>query len=205
MVLDSTETAWLAMQGRFEECAERLARMQRLHAEMSLGQAEDAVAGGWVVFLMWQGRGDEAADLLIPQDEGGPLPVTAAVVVALLRSGLVDRARDYLASHPIVIGEDTWFTTLVRALSAEVALGLGDRELAATAYAWMSPFEGRAAVAGTGANLGPMDAFLALAAAAVGERGLAARHADRALELCRAWEIPLAEQWLLDQRDRFAF
>ena len=38
---------------------------------------------------------------------------------------------------------------------------------------------------------GPVDAYLALAAAATGERELAARHADDAAALAREWEIPL--------------
>ena len=53
--------------------------------------------------------------------------------------------------------------------------------------------------------MGPVDAYLAQAAAAVGEADLAARHAERALELCEEWQVPLAAQWLRDQRARYAF
>ena len=53
--------------------------------------------------------------------------------------------------------------------------------------------------------MGPVDAFLAHAAAAVGERDLAARHADDALRLMEEWQIPLAAQWLRDQRERYGF
>jgi hypothetical protein len=53
--------------------------------------------------------------------------------------------------------------------------------------------------------MGPVDAYLAQAAAAVGEAELAARHADRALELMEAWQIPLAAQWMRGQRERFSF
>jgi hypothetical protein len=53
--------------------------------------------------------------------------------------------------------------------------------------------------------IGPVDAFLALAAVATGERELATEHADAALELCREWEIPLAAEWFRDQRDRYGF
>ena len=50
-----------------------------------------------------------------------------------------------------------------------------------------------------------MDAFVALAAASTGEMALATQHADRAEELCREWRIPLAAQWLRDQRDTWGF
>ena len=50
-----------------------------------------------------------------------------------------------------------------------------------------------------------MDAFLAHAAAAVGDLELAGAHADDALLLCEEWRIPLVAQWLRDQRDRFGF
>jgi hypothetical protein len=50
-----------------------------------------------------------------------------------------------------------------------------------------------------------VDAFLAFAAMASGEREIASRHADTALELCAEWEIPLAAQWLREQRDRGGF
>jgi hypothetical protein len=53
--------------------------------------------------------------------------------------------------------------------------------------------------------MGPTDAYLAQAAAAVGELELASRHADRALELMETWGIPLAAEWFRGQRDRFGF
>ena len=53
--------------------------------------------------------------------------------------------------------------------------------------------------------MGPVDAFLAHAAAAVGDLELAARHADDAQRLIDEWQIPLVAQWLRDQRDRYGF
>ena len=54
--------------------------------------------------------------------------------------------------------------------------------------------------------MGPVDAFLALAAAASGAAGvLAAVHADDALDLCREWDVPLVAAWLQGQRDAFGF
>ena len=49
--------------------------------------------------------------------------------------------------------------------------------------------------AGSGLTLGPVDAFLALAAAAAGDRDAAARHADAAAALMEHWDIPLCGTW----------
>ena len=86
------------------------------------------------------------------------------------------------------------------ALAAEAAFRLGDADLAARVYARLAPYEGRASCAGSGTALGPVDRVLALCAAATGQRDLAARHADAALALCRAWRIPVVESWLADER-----
>jgi len=91
------------------------------------------------------------------------------------------------------------------ALGAESALALGDRDLAATTYALLAPHAGEMACAGSGSAFGPVDAFLAMAAAATGEADLAARHASDALELCREWRLPLVAEWFDDQRDRYGF
>jgi hypothetical protein len=57
------------------------------------------------------------------------------------------------------------------------------------------------ASAGTGLALGPVDAFLALAAAATGDLGRAAEHADDALHLSRAWGLAACERWLQRYRE----
>jgi hypothetical protein len=45
-------------------------------------------------------------------------------------------------------------------------------------------------------HIGPVDAYLAMAAAAVGETSRASAHADAALALCDAWDLPLVAEWL---------
>ena len=76
---------------------------------------------------------------------------------------------------------------------------------AADAYAALSEFSGQPACVGSGTALGPVDAYLAMAAEATGERALATRHADDAARLCEEWRIPLAAQWFADLRSRFGF
>jgi hypothetical protein len=94
---------------------------------------------------------------------------------------------------------------LERCQAAEVAFALNLPDVARSAYVWLAAYAGRCCTAGFGAALGPVDAFLALAAAATGETGVASRHADDAEKLCAEWEIPLVAQWLRDQRKRGDF
>jgi hypothetical protein len=72
------------------------------------------------------------------------------------------------------------------------------------AYA-VSMYAGYSCSAGSGLAVGPVDAFLAMAAAATGERELAARHADDALALAQAWEVPLVAAWIREQRTTYGY
>ncbi|ABL81281.1 putative transcriptional regulator [Nocardioides sp. JS614] len=89
----------------------------------------------------------------------------------------------------------------VEELDAGLALWRGTpyAELA-DAYARTAAYAGHCCSAGSGLAVGPVDAFLAMAAAATGERDLAARHAEDALVLAEAWEIPLVAAWVREQR-----
>jgi hypothetical protein len=51
----------------------------------------------------------------------------------------------------------------------------------------------------------PVYWFLAVAAAATGEKAVATTHADDAERLCRSWRIEPAIGWIRDQRRRFGF
>ncbi len=205
IVLDSLELPWLAMAGRFEECEERMARIQTLDAQMSLQQSADATAGALIALRLWQGRSAEIAPLLAVLDDNSPLPVTSSRLVFLLRGGEEAQARELHATRPVELEQEDWFSMLNWCCAAEAALWLGDRDLAAAAYGKIAPFEGFSCAAGSGNAMGPVDVYLAQAAAAVGEVELAARHADRALDLMETWQVPLAAQWLRGQRERFCF
>jgi DNA-binding SARP family transcriptional activator len=205
VVLDSLQIPWLAMRGEHKRADEMLAHLEATGSRMGLAQQGDAVAGAFFATRMW--RGEYALILSVLQDviDENVLPVDAAVLSLLIRLGRLDEARAFRADHEIDLGGDTWFSLLPWALGAEAALALGDRGLAATTYELLAPHAGHMACAGSGTALGPVDAFLAMAAAAAGEADLAARHADAALALCRDWRIPLAADWLVDQRDRYSF
>jgi hypothetical protein len=125
------------------------------------------------------------------------------VGAVLLRFGNPDAARQLVQSEDVDLDQDDWFSLLKLVHRRR---GGGRPRHARAGCCGVRPcpsVRGRLAVAGSGGPLGPVDAFLALAAVAAGERETARRHADEAERLCRAWQVPRVEQWLLDARDRY--
>ena len=182
LVLDSMEAPWLAMAGRLDEAEVLLERLGRLVQDVSMRQAEDAWAGTLITLRLWQGRHAEIVPVMYAFEDG-PLPVTPTLLTFLLRSGDVEAARTHAATHPLTVVPADWMSMLNWGCAAEAALGLGDRAVGAEAYAVLAPYAGRTVCAGSGNAMGPVDAFLAHAAAAVGDLELAARHADDAQRL----------------------
>jgi hypothetical protein len=206
LVLDTMEAPWLAMQGRTDEAEEVLGRAIDRFAFVTLPQSGDGTAGAVLTVRYFEGRLAETLPLMEQLVATTGLPVTAVITALLLRLGLQDEAAQALAAlPPIDLSADDWFSMMNWCTAGEVALAFGDAGLGAAAYARAAPYAGRLCGGGSGAPLGPVDAFLALSAAATGETATATRHADRALELCREWAIPPVAQWLRDQRDRYGF
>ncbi len=204
LVLDSLVLPWHAMAGRFEECDALVERIQRLDSQITLEQSEDATAGAMIALSMWKGTSAGAAEML-KEMEGGPFPISATVVAFLWRGGAEELARDYARHHEFRLDTDDWFSLLAWCNAAEVALHCQDPGLGARVLDRLAPYAGRSCVAGSGNAAGPVDAFLALAAASVGDVALATQHAESALRLCASWDVPLVAQWLGDQRNRYRF
>lgn len=204
LVVETLELPWLALAGRFEEAAERLAGVEALAEQMDLLQKDEAIAGALLALRLWQGRADEMVPMM-QSLQGGPLPVTSLVCLYLLRAGRRDEAVAYHAEHGIDLSQLNWFSLLNWCAAAETALGVGDAELGRTAYSLLEPLAGQTACSGSGLATGPVDLFLAEAALAAGDAAAATRHADRAAALMEEWQIPLAAQWWRDQRDRHGF
>jgi DNA-binding SARP family transcriptional activator len=204
LVLASLELPWRAMAGRFDACTELIAEIEQAGSQMTLEAAADARSDASMVMALWQGEGAQVAPLLAGI-EGGPLPITATVISYFLRGGDADGARAHYEKYAIDLEHETWFSMLCWCNAAEVAVAMDDAGLGARVYAKLEPYAGRNCSAGSGNALGPVDAFLGLAARAQGDSVLAADHADRALALMDAWQIPLASSWLQDQRTTYAF
>lgn len=208
LVLDTFEVPWHAMRGEFDRVDMLLADIVRLGERMSLGHFEDALNGALAMRMVWKGETEPLREV-IRAVESSALPVTTVVAAMWCRVGRVEEARRYLDAHErdlaVQLSSETWFSPMMWAMGAEAAAYLGRPDLAAAVYAPLSGLRGQPACAGSGATLGPVDAFLALAAHATGERDLATRHARDAARWCEEWRIPLAAQWFAGVRDTFGF
>lgn len=204
IVLDGVELSWLALAGRFEECEAIMESIDRLDAQMSLEHSGDAKATAMLSMLRWQNKDADLAEVLAELDDS-PFPIASTRTCALWRSGDEDGARAYAAEHPAEFDHDDWFSEFAFAHTAEQALYLGDTDLARRVLAVLAPYAGESVTGGSVLACGPVDLYLALAAAAAGGTEEAGRHADRALELCAQWQIPLVADWLVGLRESYAF
>jgi DNA-binding SARP family transcriptional activator len=205
LVLDSAELPWQAMAGRFERCEELMGRVASGSSRIAHDFGDEALAGATISLRLWDGGSAEAVPLLEGMS-GGLYHFDATITVALWRAGEHERARAWHAEHGAPLeARDPMVLLLQRCHAAEAALYVQDVDLAARVYPLLAPFAGRSCGVGSSMASGPVDAYLALAAGATGERGIAARHADAAAALAQEWEIPLFGRWLAGLRDTYGF
>ncbi|WP_345519493.1 BTAD domain-containing putative transcriptional regulator [Nocardioides conyzicola] len=198
-VLNGIVVPWHAMAGRFDECDRLVEHTRQLAGQISHTNADESVLSSLLSMRLWQGRSLEMVPVLEQFDQT-PFPFSASLAVYLWRAGEHDRARAYFADHGAPLDRVNDISLLSWCHGAELALYLGERDVAAGAYDLLAPYAGTSCCAGSDLALGPIDAYLALAAAAVGERELAGRHADDALALADEWGIPLFADWLREVR-----
>ncbi len=98
-----------------------------------------------------------------------------------------------------------WTSASTLASLAESAHALGDRAKAQLVRDGLLPLSGRMALAGISAVQGPVDGYLALAEATLGELTAARGHADQALVDAEKWELPRYARWLTELRTRGGF
>jgi hypothetical protein len=204
VVLDGLVVPWLAMAGRFEECERVLEHLRTLGSRISHNNVEEAATGAILSLRLWQGRSLEMVPLLEQFDET-VYPFAPSVAVYLWRAGEHDRARAYFAEHGAPLEHDNDISLVAWCHAAELSLHLGERTLAGRCYELLAPYAGLSACAGSSLAIGPVDAYLAMAAAAVGETAVASRHADDAVALATAWELPVLRAWLLETRAAYGF
>lgn len=204
LVLAGLEIPWHALAGRLDECERLMGHLQDLGRQMSHSNVDETLAAALLAVRLWQGRPGEMVPVLLAFDETA-YPFGASIAVYLWRAGEPDRARAVYAERGAPLDHDNDISLLAWAHAAELALYLGEPALAAGAYERLAPFSGLNTSAGSTLVLGPVDTYLALAAAATGERDLAGRHADDALALARAWDAPAVAEWLQTLREERGF
>lgn len=198
-MVDGLEVPWRAMAGDFDRAEELISHTRELSRRLSHGAVDEAVIGSLLVLRRWQGRSLEMVDVLEKYDET-PLPFSTSVAVYLWRAGEHELARRYVEEHGAPLDHDNDLTLLAWCNAAEMALHLGDAELACDVLARLEPYAGFNCSVGWALASGPVDSYLAMAAAAVGDLAAAGRHADRALELADTWGIPLVADWVRANR-----
>jgi DNA-binding SARP family transcriptional activator len=200
------EIPWLALQGRFDDAQRLFGQTLTLMQRTTMAQQAESPAGAALVLRMAMARVDDAVVAgFEPVAAASPLPMRAHLLMLMLRAGQRDQARQRFAESGVELDHDDWFSLQQQCQAAEAALGLGAADLGAIVYRRLAPYAGRVCCAGAAVALGPVDSYLALAAAAAGERAVAARHAQDAEALCARWQIPLVASWLRTQRATYAF
>ncbi|MEV8514867.1 AAA family ATPase [Dactylosporangium sp. NPDC051484] len=199
VVLNGMELPWRAMQGRHAEVEELLAESAALSVSTALPAQELFVVSS-LFAKMWQGRAGEFLPIARAIYDAAPAMAITVYLLTLLRSGEHDAVAAVLDRDGWVPDSTSWAATFDLAIGAHAAYAARRPRFAAQVYELLAPHAGRPATAGSGGALGPVDAYLALAAAAAGERDLAARHADDAAGLAAAWDVPEMARWLAELR-----
>ena len=116
----------------------------------------------------------------LAQSPGGGLVLEAALVL-LSRLGRLEEARRIVKETgwqgPVL---EMWSSSQDSAFFAEVAVSFSDERWAEAARDQLTPLQGRLVVGGISSQLGPVDGYLSLAEAVLGNRERAAELADAA-------------------------
>jgi hypothetical protein len=197
-------SSWAVIRDDSAEFGRSAARLCELDDIVSLANKADAIQGALLFPMLWNSE-PPAMDQASGFVEAANVPVEATLAMLLIRKGLLAEARAVWAriGHEPEVGN--WYAEAHQAILAEVALGLGEPDLGARVYQLLLPLQGGMVISGSGPVLAPVDAELAVSAAAAGERRLAAEHADRALEQCAAWGLPVVSRWLTGLREQHGF
>lgn len=203
MIVDGLDLPWQAMAGRFDDCEQTAARIREVAGRISHQHGEEARAAAVIAVRLWDGRPLDAVPALEELNEGYEMWTTLAVF--LWRGGQQDRARAMHAEHRDNLDHGGHSAPLSWGHAAELALHLGDAELAGRCYDLLARCAGQSCGAGSNLASGPVDAYLAMAAAATGETDIATRHADTAAALAEEWDIPLFARWFAGIRETHGF
>ncbi len=121
----------------------------------------------------------------------------------LARAGEVEALRAHMQAFPIPHEPvEMWSTLSDWSDEAEAASVTGDQAVAAHAVQVLAPYEGYFAMGGMAVTSGPVDGYLFLARATLGDRAAAAGHADAAAKVAEEWGLDAYLAWLAGHRER---
>ncbi|WP_134741233.1 BTAD domain-containing putative transcriptional regulator [Nocardioides sp. 503] len=198
------EVPWLTMWGDLEAADASLVRLGELAQRLRMPNLVDALTVTTAARHMLAGEYDELIAAMGALVADTSIPAGPVAVVVLLRAGQVEAARAVHEQQGVDLSEETFVGLVYACLACEIALGLGDRDLAAAAYPLAAPYAGRMCAAGSAVPMGPVDAFLAWGAVALGDDEAASAHADAAVALAREWGLARVESEVVQVRERYA-
>ncbi|MFL6080191.1 MAG: BTAD domain-containing putative transcriptional regulator [Ornithinibacter sp.] len=134
-------------------------------------------------------------------DDFGRTPLLHVLALA----GMEDELRAELARAPLTPMRDDWLVSSEASVRSLVAGYVGDRVMAQRSVELLRPLSGRMAVSGISLVVGPVDGYLAIALATLGEREEAAVFAERAEAQARTWAMSAYLRMLAQWRERFTF
>ena len=204
----SISLQWLRMtlaglRGDHAEVAREYAAMSETAPQVAIPMKDAQAPAAELLSRIWDreallGKVDEL--LAAFRDMFGTATVTH---VMLARAGRVDEVRPLLARSPMPAEVDLYWSTVNDwVFETEAAVLAEDRALASLALEKLRPYAGRMSVAGASAVSGPVDGYLALVEAYVGDPAAATRSADAALTTAEEWGFSAYVAWLADWRAR---
>ena len=200
--------SWLRMSlaaigGREEDAARHHAELTQTAPLVAVPHQDVQAAAALTMSALW--APERLRSMLAQMREAQAEHGAGAVLLhsILARTGTVDELAEARAAMPVEhVPVDYWATLGDWATEAESAAVLGDRELARRALEVLAPYAGRLVVTGAVFTMGPVDGYLALVHATLGDLDAAPRHADAAHDLAVEWEMDAYIRWLAGHRER---
>ncbi len=128
-----------------------------------------------------------------------------ALLHVLALAGRDADVRAELARAPLPPLRDRWWVTAEAGVRAVVAAAVGDPELARDSVALLRRASGRMAVTGISLVQGPVDGYLAIGLAVLGETAEASVFADRGAALAQRWGMSAYLEMLARHREQYGF
>lgn len=187
------------------EIEHQIAELRRLGDQVVLPAARLHAYAGVIMRGVWRPEElDAVVDSILAAGADWDVSWSSPVFL-LARTGRLDALRSYLADHPYQEHTPNWSTMLNWCAMAEAAGALHDHQLADRAARALRPSQGIVGVSGISVVVGPVDGYLALAEAILGNRTTASELADHAEALSVSGGLPRYADWLRGHRARLGF